>query len=147
MAKLINSEQKYQNSNFKIKVGTVNKKNPDVVYIQLGTYITPTGAKDSFSEYIYSFNKETKQYISNLIKEKNNCYKEFILITDIADERIAKNKKSYLDLQIFIKPILDKKTIFKNIANEIYNDYAINIMSYIENELNDNDIKCYKTKK
>ena len=119
MAKLINSEQKYQNSNFKIKVGTVNKKNPDVVYIQLGTYITPTGVKDSFSEYILFFDKETKRYLSRLIDEKKNCQKDFILVTDIADERIAKNKKSYLALQIFVKPKEEKKETFKNIAKKI----------------------------
>lgn len=145
--RLINSEQKYQNANFKIKVGTNNKKKPEVIYIQLGTYIEPTETKDSFSNFIYTFNKEVKHYISNLINEKNNCHKDFILITDIADERIALNKKSYLDLQIYIKPINYKKEIFKNIAKKIYEDYVIDVTSFIETELNINDIKCYKTKK
>lgn len=147
MTRLINSEQKYENPNFKIKVGTNNKKKPEVIYIQLGTYIKPLEMKESFSDYISIFDKETKYYLSKLIKEKNNCYKDFILITDIADERINKNKKSYLDLQIFIKPIFNKNEVFKNIANKIYNDYVTNIISYVETELNINDIKCYKTKK
>ena len=147
MARLINSEQKYQNPNFKIKVGTTNKKSPNVIYIQLGTYIKPIEIKDSFSDYILSFNKDTKHYLSKLIDEKKNCCKDFILITDIADERIAKDKKSYLDLQIFIKPKEDKKEAFKNIAKKIYEDYVTNIISYIETELSINNIKCYKTKK
>jgi hypothetical protein len=147
MTRLINSEQKYQNPNFKIKVGTNNKKNPNVIYIQLGTYIKPIETKDSFSEYILFFDKETKRYLSRLIDEKKNCQKDFILVTDIADERIAKNKKSYLDLQIFVKPKEEKKETFKNIAKKIYEDYVTNIISYIETELSINDIECHKTKK
>jgi hypothetical protein len=145
MKKTINSEQKYSNSTFKVKVGTTNKKNPETIYIELGTYVKPLEGMESFSDYFINFDKKTKYFINSLNKNKNICEKDFILITDVADERINKGKKSYLDLQIFLKP--KKKEIFKNIADNIYNDYITDIILYIKNELKENNIECYKTKK
>ena len=147
MIKKINSVVKFNTNNFKLKIGTVNKKNPEVVYIEMGTYIKPNSDKDSFSEYIDIFNKKTKYFINNLIINKKTCNNNFILITDIADERIVKGKKSYLDLQILLKPFNLNNHIFKNLATNIYNDYAIDILTFVKNELENNDIECYKTKK
>lgn len=147
MSKLINSEQKYNHQNFKVKIGTINKKNPEVVYINLGTYIKPNEIKNSFSDYIIEFDKKTRFFVKKLIVDKNTCYKDFILVTDIADERINKNKKSYLDLQIFLKPKNNETKLFKAIAGNIYDEYATNIITYVKNELYNNNIECYKTKK
>ena len=101
---------------------------------------------DSFSDYINNFNKNTKHLINTLIKNKKTCYNNFILITDIADERISEYKKSYLDLQIFLKPMNIKDANFSYIAKNIYDNYVIDILDYIKNEFNDN-FECYKTKK
>ena len=147
MTKLINSEQKYLNPNFKVKIGTTNKKKAETVYLQLGTYIEPKEEMQSFSNYITSFDKEIRYHVNKLINKNKDCANNFILITDIADERICKNKKSYLDLQIFIKPNNETKDKFKTLANNIYNNYAIDIMTYIENEFKRNNIECHKTKK
>ena len=50
MIKKINSEIKFHDNKFKIKIGTIDKKNPDTIYIELGTYITPIDIKDSYNE-------------------------------------------------------------------------------------------------
>ena len=145
--KKINSAIKFNVDKFKLKIGTTNKKNPEVIYIEIGTYIKPNDNKDSFREYIDNFNKKTKHFINKLLNYKKTCNNNFILITDIADERINKGKKSYLDLQILLKPFNLNKSIFKNLASNIYNEYVIDIINFVKNELENNDIECYKTKK
>lgn len=146
MRRQINSATKFNVDNFKVKVGTTDKKKPDVVFIELETYIKPIEEKTSFTEYITDFDKGTRRFINKLLNKKNTCENNFILVTDVADERISKGKKSYLDLQIMLKP-KDNKTPFKTIAQDIYNEYAIDIINHVKNELYNNDIECYKTKK
>lgn len=146
MRKTINSVTKFKNENFKVKVGTTNKKKPDVVYIEVETYIKPLEDKLSFHEYMLDFDKKTKKFINKLIDVKKTCDKNFILITDIASERITKNKKSYLDLQVLLKP-KEKNTPFKVIAQDIFDNYATCIIQHVENELLINNIECCKTKK
>lgn len=144
--KTINSEKTFQDKNFKIKIGTTNKKNPDTLYVKIGTYIKPLDIMESYTDYFNNFNKKAKKYIKKLIDENKNCCKNFILITDIADERILKNKKSYLDMQIYFKLNTNKET-FKELTNYMYTKYAINIVSYVKDELKNNDFECYKNKK
>lgn len=145
--KTINSEKTFPDSNFKVKIGTTNKKNPETVYIELGTYVKPTKLMESYKEYINIFNKKTKHFISSLINSKNTCDKNFILITDIAEERINQNKKSYLDLQIFIKPFNKEKYNFNSLSKYIYNNYVIDILNHIQTEFEKNNFECHKNKK
>lgn len=147
ITKTINSEKIFQNPNFKIKIGTTNKKNPETIYIQLGTYIKPLELMESYKEYIYNFDKKTKKFISNLINKKQTCNKNFILITDIAEERINKDKKSYLDLQIYLKPENKEKNNFKYLVKDIYNNYTLDILNHIQTEFDNNNFEYHKTKK
>ena len=145
--KTINSEKLIQNPNFKVKIGTTNKKKPNTIYIELGTYITPTKDLESYKEYICCFDKNTKHFINNLIDNKKTCDKNFILITDIAEDRIETNKKSYLDLQIFLKPTNVEKNTFSYLVKDIYTNYVIDILNYIQKEFDYNDFEYHKTKK
>ena len=56
------------------------------------------------------------------------------MIVDVANSRILYNKKSYLEIQIFFKTDNPKEK-FKNISNELYDNFAISISNEIENNL------------
>ena len=76
MLKTINSEKTFPDSNFKVKIGTTNKKNPETVYIELGTYVKPTKLMELYKEYINIFNKKTK-YVGiseGIINHNMRCY-------------------------------------------------------------------------
>ena len=97
--KKINSEVKFCDNNFKIKIGTTDKKNHNSIYIELGTYIMPNEVKNTYNSEIEDFEKIIKRFVKDNITQNN----DFIIIIDIANDRISVNKKSYLEIQIFLK--------------------------------------------
>jgi hypothetical protein len=150
MTKKINSEIKYPNTNFKIKIGTTDKKSPETVYVELGTYITPKLDKENYKEDINSFEKVTKTFFKKKIKNSDLCDNEnFISIIDIANERILFNKKSYLEIQLFLKnkPEFKREKVFKTISKEIHDNYVTDSVSFIESELLKLGFVCSKRKK
>lgn len=132
MRKKISSELKYVNNDVKVTIGTTDKKNPETVYVAFSAYITPNIEKTSYNEDIELFEHELKAKLKKVFKNKHN--NDFIMIVDVANSRILYNKKSYLEIQIFFKTDNPKEK-FKNISNELYDNFAINISNEIENNL------------
>ena len=119
MAKKINSEYKVNNDNKSIIVtmGTSNKKNPEVIYSVLSTYITPNS--DDFDEEIFNeVPKRIKRNLKNSISQLGICEKDVIVVTDVATSRMFCGKQSYFDMQIYFKPQKDVLTL-KRIAEII----------------------------
>ena len=111
MKRKINSEIKYDNNTFKVKIGTTDKKSPNVIYLEIGTYITPNEYKMSYSDDIFNFEKNIKKELKNC-----NIGGDYIMVIDVADERITTNKKSYMELQLTVKSKYDIGESFKIIS-------------------------------
>lgn len=147
LKKKIQSEIYFTDSNFKVKIGTLNKKNPNIIYLQLGTYIKPEINKVTYSEEINNFNKITKSFLNERLKMDNSYNKNFIMITDIADERINTNKNSYLDIQVHFKRNNKINETFKSISKELYNEHVIDFMNFIKEKLENMGFEYNKYKK
>lgn len=141
--KKINSEVKFCDNNFKIKIGTTDKKNHNSIYIELGTYIMPNEVKNTYNSEIEDFEKIIKRFVKDNITQNN----DFIIIIDIANDRISINKKSYLEIQIFLKLKDGESQTFKDVSLNMYNNYVRDLISYINNDLYKRGFLCYKTKK
>lgn len=141
MRKRINSEIKYNNNPIKVTIGTTDKKNPKTVYVTFSAYITPKHEKEEYNEEICNFEKELKKKIKSSLNTNN----DFIMIVDVANNRILYNKKSYLEIQVFLKNS-DYKNKFKNISDVIYNNFADNISNTIENNLTEKGFSFVVTK-
>ena len=61
MTKNICSEVTLENPYFKLKIGTINKKNPTTFYVEGGTFITPVEPEDDEMSYS-QFLEYQKQY-------------------------------------------------------------------------------------
>ena len=61
--KKINSEIKFNDGIFKVKIGTTNKKHPDIIYIEIGTYISPNEEKKSYKNDVFSLDSEMRKYL------------------------------------------------------------------------------------
>ena len=63
MRKTISSIIKVQDSNMKIKLGTTNRKNPEVIYYECGLYVKPTIDKASYKDDILNIEKDLKNMV------------------------------------------------------------------------------------
>ena len=79
MNKKINSEINFSDSDFKVKIGTTNKKNPETLYIQIGTYIKPSEIKPSYVDDVTLFDKSSKYFFKDKLKTSDIYNKNFIL--------------------------------------------------------------------
>lgn len=150
MVKKINSEYKVNNTSpFTVTMGTANKKNPEVIYSVLSTYITPN--TDEINESIFDIvSKNTKKSLKNSIMKFGLCENNIIVVSDVAANRMLKGKQSYFDMQIYFKPQKNVPTLknkkFKDISDSIYNTYVKNIVSDIESTLKTNGFTMSKNK-
>jgi len=150
--KKIGSEIKYSNDKFSIKIGTMDKKNPKTIYGVLGTYICPNVEKESYEEDINIFNKKSKENFHKLMSFSNDCDSiNNIFLTEVADTRIKQGKKSYLEIQFYIKPnfefISENNYDFKSLSSIINDTYCKKIIDFTQSELNSHNFQCYKTKR
>lgn len=147
IGKNIHSEIKFFDNDFKVKICTINKKNPDILYTQIGTYLKPIEKKNLYTEEFEIFDKISKKYLQKKLKNSSLYNNEFILVIDIADERINVNKKSFLDIQIHFKCKNRNNKNFKEISNNLYEDCIVDYLSFVKNNLTSFGFEYFKNKK
>lgn len=147
--KKIKSESKFSDDSFKIKIGTMDKKNPEVIYIELGSYISPKEEKKSYKLNVSNIERETKSMVGSVLQNSGLCKSDFIFVSDIADGRIAMNKKSYFELQLFVKPLDSIKNSgkFSDITEKFNEECVSKIVPCIKQYITENGFEYYKTRK
>ena len=111
MARKINSEIVVDNDNFKIKVGTTDKKNPKTVYIDCGFFIEPKTEKEDYSEdvkYIETEARNVAKKVSNATNPNPENIdrlfnKNYVFVFEVAETRVFYGKKSYISFQLHLK--------------------------------------------
>ncbi len=103
MAKRLGIEKKIDNNNFKIKIGTLNKMNPNNLYIESGVFISPFEEKDDYASDTEFLEKSINDNIKNFIKSNKLYDKNYICSIEIPVERMKVGKNSYLSLQCHFK--------------------------------------------
>lgn len=146
--KKIGSVIKIEDNDLKIKIGTIDKKNPSVIFLEGGCYIKPIINKDNYKEDIETINNLLKSTLKEELKENNYFKKDFMLFIDVADDWIKYNKKSFFSFQIFLKTsdkLLNEKKNFGNIVSYLseYNTHTIN---FIKETINNCGYEFYKKK-
>lgn len=147
--KKIKSESKFPDESFKIKIGTMDKKNPEVIYIELGSYISPTEEKKTYKQNVLNIERETKALVGNVIENSGLCKSDFIFVSDIADERIAVNKKSYFELQLFVKPldVIRSSGKFSELSEKFNDECVSKIIPCVKQYITENGFEYYKSRK
>ena len=144
------SEIIVDNDIFKIKIGTVDKKNPKTVYYECGTFIEPKENKETYKEDVEFFEKRLKEIAKKLTHSINPDSssdklfdKNYIVNFEIAEDRIAVNKKSYLSFQIFLKQI--NNLSFEDISKYM-KTLSLLISTVYKTDIENHGYTCYKTK-
>ena len=103
MAKRLNTETKFKNGGFKVKIGTTNRLNPNTIYIDLGGYIIPQEDKTSYDENVLGLDKMLNKSIKKQLTNNKYFDKKYICVTETAQDRMKKGKSSYISLQCHLK--------------------------------------------
>lgn len=132
------------NPNYKIKLGTVDNKNPKTVYINLSAWgqLKTYDIDLDYDKVIGSLRKNIKQNINKINTDyfKKNKY---IVDLDMRASGISKSKRSFMSCEITL--FQEKNIPVNNPA--IVEESTIIIKNVLDNCLiNNNHFKFYKTK-
>lgn len=134
-----------ENTYFKLKIGTINKKNPTTFYVEGGTFITPVEDdgityKDKMANVYHAMSLG----LMRLTGETKNIQPSFIANIDVADERMKVGKKTYFTFQYYLKQN-EEPVSFAEIT-ENGEKYTKVVLEKIEYSLKENGFALSKTK-
>ena len=101
--KRLHCEKKIENENFRLKIGTMNKKEPQVIYVEGRGFIVPLNENKIDDKFSLIFKKELFLIIKKSLIKQSIFNKRFILDLQIADSGIKINKKTYMYFQFLLK--------------------------------------------
>ena len=142
----LNNEKKIDNENFKLKIGTTNKLNPVIVYVEGKAFISPMDEKDDYSKDMSDIKYAFKQNIRETLSEMKNFEKKFLLDFQVASSGISVKKKSFLTFQFFMRQ--KKERVMK--LNDVKNmsaAYIGKMVDTLSDDIRDHNYLITKTKK
>jgi hypothetical protein len=144
--KRTNVEKRLKNDFFNIKLGTVNKNNPEVIYFEVRTFISPLEESNNYSQVFAFLKKEFSKKIGDSLKLNDFFSEKYILDFQIANSGIKINKKSYLSFQLFLK---QKNEVIKELKEikKIAEPFLVNLLNEFKNDIISNNFSVTKTKK
>ena len=144
--KITNVEKRLKNDFFNIKLGTVNKNNPEVIYFEVRTFISPLEESNNYSQVFAFLKKEFSKKISDSLKLNDFFSEKYILDFQIANSGIRINKKSYLSFQLFLR---QKNEVIKELKEikKIAEPFLVNLLNEFKNDIISNNFPVTKTKK
>ena len=144
MQKNICSEVPLENPYFKVKIGTINKKNPTTFYVEGGTFITPVEDDGmSYKDKMVLIYKEMAKGIHRLVAEKHLKH-DFIANIDVAEDRMKVGKKTYFTFQYFLKQNGEPLSFVE--ISENGQEYMKTVLDKLEYSLKENGFALSKTK-
>ena len=143
--KRINKEYKLDVCNhISLKYGTVNKDNPQVIYISGKCWICPK-KEMNYGPRINNIEKEMKKHIKTFLMDGVNFDNKFILDFDVNIDGISPKKKKFLSFDFYIKQNEKNKKQLKDLK-----EFLERRVSTISNNLvylfRDNDFEIEKKK-
>lgn len=147
--KKIGSVIKLDNNDIKLKIGTIDKKNPEVIYLEGGFYIKPIIQKENYKSDIEEIKSVFQDLVKDYISKTNDFKNDYMLFIDVADDWIMADKKSFLSFQVYLKPsneILEQKQNFTKLVSYLEEENVYDT-SFIKNVFESHGYSVYKTKR
>ena len=128
------------------KLGLTDKKNHSVFYMEGGAFITPEVEYQDFSEIMNKIETNCKRIIKNKLFNNEILSPSFLMNFEVCSDRMMKDKNTYLSFQYHFKQKNNENKSILTIK-EINENFFINLLNDIENELKNYNIKISKKKK
>jgi len=141
----LNKEVKLNScKNISLKYGSVNKNEPQVIYVSGKMWICPTYDGD-FNEPINLVYSKFKKELSRILRNSTVFESRHILDFDLNSENLVRNKKKFFSITFFIKQKSEKLINLNNIKNIVSSDFSY-LFNELENDLIENEFEVSKTK-
>ena len=141
----LNKEIKLNNcKNINLKYGSVNKNDPQVIYVSGKMWLCPTYDGD-YEEQVNLFHNSFKNKLKNALSNSIVFDKKHILDFDINPENLIKDKKKFFSISFFLKQKSEKIINLNNIKNIISSNFGY-LFKELEDELVENEFEVSKTK-
>lgn len=145
MSKQINSEISVPNDICKGVLGTLDKKNPQILYFEGGIYIEPSEEQDDIEKTLINVKKDAKNALKSILGEA--VEEDIIFVFETAEERIIIGKRSYLSFEATFKLLskLFNGQSFKTVAATLSPSFNT-WLGVLRTILEEYGFKCSKTK-
>lgn len=130
--------------NIDLKYGSVNKNDPQVIYVSGKMWVCPTYDGD-FNEQINFIYSKFKKELTSILRNSKVFDSRHILDFDLNSEKLVQNKKKYFSVTFFIKQKSEKLINLNNIKNIISSDFSY-LFNDLESNLIENDFEVSKRK-
>ena len=130
--------------NISLKFGSVNKNDPQVIYVSGKMWICPTYDGD-FNEPIEIVYSKFKKELSKILRNSSIFESKHILDFDLNPENLVRDKKKFFSITFFVKQKSEKIINLNNIKNIVSSDFSY-LFSDLENDLIENEFEISKTK-
>ncbi len=101
--KRLNKEYRLDVSdNVVLKYGSVNKDNPQVIYVSGKCWVCPTKETD-YDEIISNIESDMRRNIRNVLVDGVNFENRFILDFDISTDGFFPNRKKFLSFDFYLR--------------------------------------------
>ena len=119
----LNSEKKIEHNKIKLKIGTIDKKMPKVIYVEGRTFVTPDGEKENTQRDITDIKHNFKKLINECLYNNEYFEPKYILDFQVAAGSIHVGKKSFMSFQLILSQkgeILQKMTEIKEQCESMF---------------------------
>ena len=141
----LNKEVKLNScKNISLKYGSVNKNDPQVIYVSGKMWICPTYDGD-FNEPINLVYSKFKKELSRILRNSTVFESRHILDFDLNSENLVRDKKKFFSITFFVKQKSEKLINLNNIKNIVSSDFSY-LFNELENDLIENEFEVSKTK-
>lgn len=130
--------------NLSLKFGSINKKDPQIIYVSAKMWICPTYEGD-FKTPINIIYKGFKNELSKALKNSVSFEHKHILDFDINPDNLVCNKKKFFSISFFVKQKKEKILSLSNVKHLVNSEFGY-LFNDLENELIKNDFLISKKK-
>ena len=143
--KRLNKEYKLDVCNhIVVKYGSVNKDNPQVVYVSGRCWVSPQ-IKMNYDDVIYHIEKEMRKNIKLFLMDGINFDKKFILDFDINTDNFVIGDKKFLSFDFYLRQNETNKKSLKDLKN-ILNGRISTVVNNLVYLFKENDFTIEKRK-
>ena len=143
--KRLNKEYKLDVCNhINLKYGTVNRNNPQVVYVSGKCWISPLRKMD-YEQVFSSIESNMRKNIKTFLIDGINFDKRYILDFDINIDSLCPNEKKFLSFDFYLRQNEDNKKELSKLK-DMFNSKISTIANNLVYMFKENDFTVNKTK-